>query len=94
MNVAQVCFKCRPFGLKNCACSYVDEDLRSRPRVMRIAMAMFKHELPVVDGRQTYHFDGCPCPRCYDLRLQSWELGAIPPAPRRESWPELEGLVS
>lgn len=86
MNVTRVCFKCRGLGLKNCACSYVEDDLRSRPRVLQIAMAMFKYPLPVVGGRSTYHFDGCPCPRCFDLRLQSWDLGEIPSAPRRESW--------
>lgn len=90
MNVIQgVCFGCRGRGLKFCACNYMREELRPGLRVTEIAVAMFKYPLPVVGGLSTYHFDGCPCPRCYDLRSQSWDLGAIPSAPRRESWSEL-----
>lgn len=88
------CLRCRRLELSGCACAYVARELTAGKRATRVAAVMARHRLPVVDGLRTYHFSGCPCPRCYDLRLQSWTLDRIPAAPARESWPELEGLVS
>lgn len=58
--------------------------------VRDVAALMFPVPLPVVEGRRTYHFGACPCPKCYSLRSESWTLPEpVPVPPERESWPQL-----
>lgn len=83
------CLRCRRLELRGCACDYIARELTADKGATRVAAVMARRRLPVVDGLRTFHFSGCPCPRCFDLRWQSWELDRIPSAPRRESWSEL-----
>ena len=80
--------ECFALGLKRCACEYMTQELRAGSPGADVARVMFMVELPRVGGEVTQHFAGCPCPRCFDLR-RDWTY--LPPAPRRESWPELRG---
>lgn len=93
MTVAPVvCLTCR---CGPCACSWIHklETLDHLTHARDVAALMFPVPLPVVDGRRTYHFDACPCPRCYALRSESWTLPEpFPAPPERESWPQLRRL--
>lgn len=84
-----VCFKCR---CAPCACSWLKQLVTdpSKAPLLKVARLMVKAPLPVVEGRRTYHFGGCPCPRCWSLRMDSWSLSEpIPAPPEREAWPQL-----
>lgn len=56
-----------PCGYEPCICTYI-RDLRVGGRLEHLRpIALAEHAKPLP------HRDGCPCPRCYAVRLATWQ---------------------
>ena len=87
MNVT--CLRCR---CSPCSCDWIAklETTPSLAEARDVAVVMFSVPLPKRAGETTYHFNACPCPKCWSLRAASWVRdGPYPTPPERESWPQL-----
>ncbi|AQA23515.1 hypothetical protein BTZ20_4473 [Rhodococcus sp. MTM3W5.2] len=93
MTATIYCLVCR---LTPCVCRYIDKLRPGGELADRLpeAQRMVQFPLPVVEGRETYHYSTCPCVRCHSLRLSTFtdypNITSMPAPPEWESWQNLE----
>ena len=79
--------ECSQCGLNPCACAYIAK-LRTDGELAHLreaALVNFNRPLPHLDvvpgdGRREGS-SSCPCPKCYSLRLASWEVSSASGGP-------------
>jgi hypothetical protein len=64
LRLVKSCARC---DLWPCACSYIVKLSEDGPLAHLRSAAIEEYRKPMP------HRDGCPCPRCYSLRMRSWE---------------------
>lgn len=60
---------CEKCDLDPCACRWIVQLGKGGRWEWRRteALRMWDEPLPVIEGRQTYHYSTCPCPECWSL---------------------------
>ena len=82
---------CADCGLAPCACRFIlqlgdgGRWVERRPEAIR----MWDKPLPVVEGRETYHYSTCPCPKCHSLAQSTYvnypNVVSLPTPPPRNT---------